>query len=115
MWKVEKKSEEIKFYFKSFLNSVNWQEFWNSSSHSYKIHISRMHMLKEHKLTNFNSERCLCSLCGKTLVGRSNFKKHEREKHGIDNIHRKRIIKELKLECQKCFEGFDDTVKVEIV
>ena len=43
-------------------------------------------MLKEHKLTNFNSERCLCSLCGKTLVGRSNFKKHEREKHGIDNI-----------------------------
>ena len=64
-----------------------------------------MHMLKEHKMANFNSERCLCSLCGKTLVGRSNFKKHEREKHGIDNIHRKRIIKELKLECPKCFEG----------
>ena len=71
-----------------------------------------MHMLKEHKMANFNSERCLCSLCGKTLVGRSNFKKHEREKHGIDNIHRKRIIKELKLECPKCFEGFEDTVKL---
>ena len=71
-----------------------------------------MHMLKEHKMANFNSERCLCSLCGKTLVGRSNFKKHEREKHGIDNIHRKRIIKELKLECPKCLEGFEDTMEL---
>jgi len=75
-------------------------------------HKLRMHMLKEHKMANFNSERCLCSLCGKTLVGRSNFKKHEREKHGIDNIHRKRIIKELKLECPKCLEGFEDTMEL---
>ena len=68
-------------------------------------------MLKEHNMGK-DAERCLCSLCGKTLVGRSNFKKHEREKHGIDNIHRKRIIKQLKLECSKCSaSGFEDTVK----
>ena len=66
------------------------------------------HLFKEHKVTR-ETEKCLCSLCGKTLVGRSNFKKHEREKHGIENISRKRILKPLKVECSKCQKVFKET------
>ena len=69
-------------------------------------HKLRLHLLKEHKIGK-DQERCLCSLCGKTLVGRSNFKKHEREKHGIDNIYRKRIVKPLKINCSKCSASFE--------
>ena len=73
----------------------------------------KSHLLNEHKLEfKKGSERCLCNICGKTLIGRSNFKKHEREKHGIDNIHRKRIVKSLKLECSKCSENFNETIKL---
>ena len=69
-------------------------------------HKLRIHMLREHNIGK-DRERCLCSLCGKTLVGRSNFKKHEREKHGIDNIFRKRIVKPLKINCSKCSNSFE--------
>ena len=69
-------------------------------------HKLRIHLLKEHNIGK-DRERCLCSLCGKTLVGRSNFKKHEREKHGIDNIFRKRIVKPLKINCSKCSMAFE--------
>ena len=76
-------------------------------------HKLRLHMLKEHKISK-DQERCLCSLCGKTLVGRSNFKKHEREKHGIDNISRKRIVKPLKINCSKCSSNFNSVVELNI-
>lgn len=66
----------------------------------------RMHMLKAHKISK-SSEKCLCTLCGKTLIGRSNLKKHEREKHGIDNAKFIRKDKLLKIECEKCASGFE--------
>jgi hypothetical protein len=44
------------------------------SSHRLKVHL-----WKEHQIGKGN-EACLCSLCGKTIIGRSNFKKHERER-----------------------------------
>lgn len=69
---------------------------------------SKLKKIKEKEEDSKGTEMCLCSLCGKTLIGRSNFKKHEREKHGIDNIHRKRIVKPLKMTCQKCSIEFED-------
>jgi uncharacterized C2H2 Zn-finger protein len=42
-------------------------------------HLLKSHLWKEHKLGK-GHEACLCSLCGKTIIGRNNFKKHERER-----------------------------------
>ena len=66
----------------------------------------KKHMRKIHEAQH-ETEHCLCSLCGKTLIGRSNFKKHEREKHGIDNINRKRNAKPQLIECTKCNTEFE--------
>ena len=63
----------------------------------------------KHKKTFFDegSEKCLCSLCGKTIVGRSNFKKHEREKHGIISATFVKRRKPIKIECSNCSAKFD--------
>ena len=61
----------------------------------------KAHLWNVHKLTKA-SEKCLCSLCGKTIVGRSNFKKHEREKHGIISATFVQRRKPLKIECPDC-------------
>jgi hypothetical protein len=42
-------------------------------------HHLKSHLWKEHEIGKGN-EACLCSLCGKTIIGRNNFKKHERER-----------------------------------
>lgn len=69
----------------------------------------RIHLLKEHKLSK-KPEKCLCTLCGKTLIGRSNLKKHEREKHGVDNAKFIRKDRLVKIQCHKCEEKFDSPV-----
>ena len=66
----------------------------------------KLHVFKEHKGAN-KQEKCLCTLCGKTLIGRSNLKKHEREKHGIDNAKFIRKDRVIKIECSKCDAKFD--------
>ena len=72
-----------------------------ASSQALKIHLWNLHKVGK------GSEKCLCSLCGKTIVGRSNFKKHEREKHGIISATFAKRRKEVKIECSKCFANFD--------
>ena len=72
-----------------------------ASSQALKIHLWNLHKVGK------GSEKCLCSLCGKTIVGRSNFKKHEREKHGIISATFAKRRKEVKIECPKCFANFD--------
>ena len=67
----------------------------------------KMHLNKEHKMTPKKPEPCLCGICGKTLIGRSNLKKHEREKHGIDNAKFIRKDKLVKIQCKKCTEMFE--------
>ena len=65
----------------------------------------RCHMIKMHK-ESIRQEKCLCTLCGKTLR-RSNLKKHEREKHGVDNAKFIRKDKIVKIQCSKCEESFE--------
>ena len=67
----------------------------------------QIHLFKEHKIAK-KPEKCLCTLCGKSLIGRSNLKKHEREKHGIDNAKFIRKDKVIKIECTKCNDKFDN-------
>ena len=70
-----------------------------------------VHMFKEHKIAR-KPEKCLCTLCGKSLIGRSNLKKHEREKHGIDNAKFIRKDKVIKIECTKCETKFETPLEL---
>ena len=78
-----------------------------ASSQALKIHLWNLHKVGK------GSEKCLCSLCGKTIVGRSNFKKHEREKHGIISATFAKRRKEVKIECSKCFANFDTAINLD--
>ena len=71
----------------------------------------QVHMFKEHKIAK-KPEKCLCTLCGKSLIGRSNLKKHEREKHGIDNAKFIRKDKVIKIECTKCESKFETPLEL---
>ena len=79
-----------------------------SSSHALKIHLWNLHKVGK------GSEKCLCSLCGKTIVGRSNFKKHEREKHGIISATFVKRRKPVKIECSNCSAKFDNAKDLNI-
>ena len=72
-----------------------------SSGHTLKVHLWNIHQQGK------SSEKCLCSLCGKTIIGRSNFKKHEREKHGIITAAFVQRRKPTKIQCEKCLVNFD--------
>ena len=65
----------------------------------------KLHLWNLHKIGK-GQEKCLCSLCGKTIIGRSNFKKHEREKHGIISANFVQRRKPVKIECSKCLQEF---------
>ena len=46
------------------------------------------------------------------ISGRSNLKKHEREKHGIDNAKFIRKDRQVKIECSKCSEQFESPLEL---
>ena len=76
------------------------------------VHQLKLHLMKAHKLPPKKPEPCLCGICGKTLIGRSNLKKHEREKHGIDNAKFIRKDKVVKIQCLKCHEQCDNPMEL---
>ena len=85
---------------KGKLECPECQEMFKSKEHL------RIHMVKFHKIAK-SRERCLCTLCGKSLMGKSNLKKHEREKHGIDNAKFIRKDRVVKIQCNKCSTNFE--------
>ena len=72
-----------------------------SSNQTLKKHVWDIHNI------DMGCEKCLCSLCGKTIIGRGNFRRHEREKHGIISASYVHRHKQPNIECTKCSKKFD--------
>ena len=66
-----------------------------------------LHMKKKHKPLPKRSAPFLCGLCGKTLIGHHNMRRHERDKHGIQNLKFRRVDRTVKIQCLKCDKTFD--------
>ena len=73
-----------------------------------------MHKLHDHgpkvtKKVSDDTEECLCSLCGKTIIGRKKFIRHEKERHGI-NIKPRKISD---FNCVKCNKSIIEAVEAD--
>ena len=71
-----------------------------------------MHRLQEHKepkvtKTVCDTEECLCSLCGKTIIGRKKFIRHEKEKHGM-NVKPRKIAD---FDCAQCNKSISEALE----
>ena len=67
-----------------------------------------LHMKKRHKTLPKRSAPFLCGLCGKTLIGHHNMRRHERDKHGIQNLKFRRVDRTVRIQCLKCDKNFDN-------